>query len=83
MILRVEPLTTTRRLSGPFDYRGTGAVGDVVKIPFGRQKLDGVVKLPSGVFKPYSGVSTAILLFTNGMCSPATSSDAQRSCAKR
>ncbi|WP_193045263.1 type I restriction-modification system subunit M [Mycolicibacterium baixiangningiae] len=28
------------------------------------QKLDGVVKLPSGVFKPYSGVSTAILLFT-------------------
>lgn len=28
------------------------------------QKLDGIVKLPSGVFKPYSGVSTAILLFT-------------------
>lgn len=28
------------------------------------QKLDGVVKLPSGAFKPYSGVSTAILLFT-------------------
>lgn len=28
------------------------------------QKLEGVVKLPSGVFKPYSGVSTAILLFT-------------------
>ena len=27
-------------------------------------KLDGVVKLPSGVFKPYSGVSTAVLLFT-------------------
>jgi type I restriction enzyme M protein len=27
-------------------------------------KLDGVVKLPGGVFKPYSGVSTAILLFT-------------------
>jgi len=27
-------------------------------------KLDGVVKLPSGVFKPYAGVSTAILLFT-------------------
>jgi type I restriction enzyme M protein len=26
-------------------------------------KLEGVVKLPSGVFKPYSGVSTAILLF--------------------
>jgi type I restriction enzyme M protein len=28
------------------------------------QKLDGVVKLPSGAFKPYAGVSTAILLFT-------------------
>ncbi|MFC7405719.1 type I restriction-modification system subunit M [Georgenia alba] len=28
------------------------------------QKLDGVVKLPSGVFKPYAGVSTAILFFT-------------------
>ena len=27
-------------------------------------KLDAVVKLPSGVFKPYAGVSTAILLFT-------------------
>ncbi|GHJ11132.1 DNA methyltransferase [Micromonospora humidisoli] len=27
-------------------------------------RLDGVVKLPSGTFKPYSGVSTAILLFT-------------------
>jgi type I restriction enzyme M protein len=26
------------------------------------QKLDAVVKLPSGVFKPYAGVSTAILL---------------------
>jgi type I restriction enzyme M protein len=28
------------------------------------QKLDGVIKLPGGVFKPYAGVSTAILLFT-------------------
>lgn len=28
------------------------------------QKLDGVVSLPSGAFKPYAGVSTAILLFT-------------------
>jgi type I restriction enzyme M protein len=26
-------------------------------------KLDGIVKLPSGVFKPYAGVSTAIVLF--------------------
>jgi type I restriction enzyme M protein len=28
------------------------------------QKLEGVVKLPGGVFKPYAGVSTAILVFT-------------------
>src|SRR3989441_6065036 len=27
------------------------------------QKLDAVVKLPGGVFRPYAGVSTAILLF--------------------
>ena len=28
------------------------------------QKLDAVVSMPSGVFRPYAGVSTAILLFT-------------------
>ena len=28
------------------------------------QKLDAIVKLPSGVFKPYAGVSTAIVFFT-------------------
>lgn len=28
------------------------------------QKLDAVVRLPSGVFRPYAGVSTAILFFT-------------------
>lgn len=28
------------------------------------QKLDAIVKLPPGVFKPYAGVSTAILCFT-------------------
>ncbi len=28
------------------------------------QSLQGVISLPSGVFKPYAGVSTAILLFT-------------------
>jgi len=28
------------------------------------QELDAVVKLPSGVFRPYAGVSTAILIFT-------------------
>lgn len=27
-------------------------------------KLEAIIYLPSGVFKPYSGVSTAILIFT-------------------
>jgi type I restriction enzyme M protein len=29
-------------------------------------QLDAVISLPSGVFKPYAGVSTAILIFTKG-----------------
>lgn len=37
---------------------------DIRKALVEEQKLDAVVKLPSGVFKPYAGVSTAILFFT-------------------
>lgn len=29
-------------------------------------RLNGVVSMPSGVFRPYAGVSTAVLLFTKG-----------------
>src|SRR5207244_1672900 len=29
-------------------------------------QLEAVLKLPAGVFKPYAGVSTAILIFTKG-----------------
>lgn len=29
-------------------------------------RLDAVIKMPSGVFKPYAGVSTAVLFFTKG-----------------
>ena len=29
-------------------------------------RLDGIVSMPSGVFRPYAGVSTAVLLFTKG-----------------
>ena len=46
MIARVEPLTTTRKVAGPFDYRlpeDPVEVGSVVRIPFGRQTLEGVV----------------------------------------
>src|SRR6476646_2773056 len=47
-ILRVEPLTTARALSGPFDYRRPEAmeavgVGSVVRVPFGPRRLLGVV----------------------------------------
>ncbi len=30
------------------------------------QKLDAVISLPGGVFKPYAGVSTAVLIFVKG-----------------
>jgi primosomal protein N' (replication factor Y) (superfamily II helicase) len=47
-IAKVEPLTTARALRGPFDYRLPEAmadlgVGSVVRVPFGRQRLLGVV----------------------------------------
>jgi type I restriction enzyme M protein len=37
---------------------------DLRRILVEEHKIDAVVKLPSGVFKPYAGVSTAILFFT-------------------
>ena len=37
---------------------------DLRKLLVEGHKLDAVVKLPGGVFKPYAGVSTAILFFT-------------------
>jgi primosomal protein N' (replication factor Y) len=47
-IAKVEPLTTARALRGPFDYRlpeamADLAVGSVVRVPFGRRRLLGVV----------------------------------------
>jgi len=36
------------------------------KILIEDNQLEGVIKLPAGVFKPYAGVSTAILIFTKG-----------------
>ena len=40
------------------------AQGRCASILVEEQKLDAVITLPGGVFKPYAGVSTAILLFT-------------------
>ena len=47
-IAKVEPLTTARALRGPFDYRLPAAmagleVGSVVRVPFGRRRVLGVV----------------------------------------
>lgn len=36
------------------------------KVLVDEHQLDAVVKLPAGVFRPYAGVSTAVLLFTKG-----------------
>jgi type I restriction enzyme M protein len=36
------------------------------KLLVDHNQLEGVISLPSGVFKPYAGVSTGILLFTKG-----------------
>jgi primosomal protein N' (replication factor Y) len=48
VIAKVEPLTPARALRGPFDYRLDGAlaaagVGSMLLVPFGRQRLLGVV----------------------------------------
>ena len=45
-------------------FGSTKAHKELRRILVEDQKLDAVVKLPSGVFKPYAGVSTAILFFT-------------------
>lgn len=37
---------------------------EIRKILVEKQKLEAVISLPSGVFKPYAGVSTAVLIFT-------------------
>ena len=39
---------------------------DIRKALVEKNALEGVISMPSGVFKPYAGVSTAILIFTKG-----------------
>jgi type I restriction enzyme M protein len=39
---------------------------DVRKMILENCRLDAIIKMPSGIFKPYAGVSTAILFFTKG-----------------
>ncbi len=45
-------------------FGSSNAHKELRRILVEEQKLDAVISLPGGVFKPYAGVSTAILVFT-------------------
>jgi type I restriction enzyme M protein len=47
-------------------FGSSNAHVDIRKKIMEENRLDGVVSMPSGVFRPYAGVSTAVLLFTKG-----------------
>ena len=47
-------------------FGSTNAHVSIRKKLIEENRLDGVISMPGGVFKPYAGVSTAILLFTKG-----------------
>lgn len=47
-------------------FGSSNAHKDVRKLLMEKCSLEGVVSMPSGVFKPYSGVATSILIFTKG-----------------
>ncbi len=45
-------------------FGNSGAHKNIRKELVENQQLQAVISMPSGVFKPYAGVSTAILFFT-------------------
>ncbi len=45
-------------------FGSTKAHRELRRILVQEQRLDGIVSLPSGAFRPYAGVSTGVLLFT-------------------
>ncbi|MCH8520296.1 MAG: type I restriction-modification system subunit M [Nanoarchaeota archaeon] len=47
-------------------FGNSNAHKHIRKLLLERCRLDAVIKMPSGVFKPYAGVSTGILIFTKG-----------------
>jgi type I restriction enzyme M protein len=47
-------------------FGSSNAHVDARKKRIEENRLDAVISMPSGVFRPYAGVSTAILLFTKG-----------------
>jgi type I restriction enzyme M protein len=52
--------------NGALSSTSSRAHVDLRKLILEKCQLEGVVSLPSGVFKPYSGVSTSILIFAKG-----------------
>jgi type I restriction enzyme M protein len=47
-------------------FGSSNAHVDIRKKLIEENHLEGVISMPSGVFRPYAGVSTAVLLFTKG-----------------
>jgi type I restriction enzyme M protein len=47
-------------------FGSSNAHKDLRKMLIEECELQGIVKMPSGVFKPYAGVSTAVLIFAKG-----------------
>lgn len=45
-------------------FGSTGGHKSIRKEIVDNHKLEGIISMPSGVFKPYAGVSTAIMIFT-------------------
>jgi type I restriction enzyme M protein len=47
-------------------FGSSNAHKDIRKMLTEKCRLEGVISMPSGVFKPYAGVSTAVLIFQKG-----------------
>lgn len=47
-------------------FGSSNAHTDTRKMILEKCGLEGIISMPSGVFKPYAGVSTAVLIFTKG-----------------
>lgn len=47
-------------------FGSSNAHTDLRKTLIEENQVEGIIKLPAGVFKPYAGVSTAIVIFTKG-----------------
>ena len=47
-------------------FGNSNAHKSIRKLLLEKCRLDAVISMPSGIFKPYAGVSTAVLFFTKG-----------------